>query len=545
MKNIALILGLTLLIGLSACEEVLIEDPVSLATADGYYVTAAGIEDGLKASYTRLRNFYGQQNGFFLTVTGTDIFTNGFGGIANNPHINNYSPNFLGTSGTVTNIWNNLYIGVNQCNTVVNRVQDATGLSEQRKAEIEGEARFLRALYYFHLVQQWGEVHFSLDETAGVETEANRTPVNTIYENGILPDLEFAVANLPESASEPGRAFKAAAEGLLARVQLTLGNWEEAERLASNVINNYSFDLVTPYGDLWDINNEDNSEFIWTVQFTDDPLLNGPGNSGHLYFIFDYTFNPAMVRDTENGRPFQRFLPTNYLFSLYDREKDARWNGSFKTVWYANISAEINGHQVNPGDTAIHIVMEPVPDEVKQAAPYWIIDYKGNWIGDVSAYQEIGTNQRRNYPSLLKFLDPLRPSINETAGRRDFPVIRLAEMYLIACEAAWRQNDNGGAADYINVLRTRAALPGMEEEMQVAPGDIDLDFILEERARELIGEKHRWYDLKRTGTLLERVRQHNLDAAPNIQDMHLVRPIPQTQIDRVGNPGEFSQNPGY
>ncbi len=545
MKNIAIILGLTLLLGLSACEEVLIEDPVSLATADGYYVTAAGIEDGLKASYTRLRNFYGQQNGFFLTVTGTDIFTNGFGGIANNPHINNYSPNFLGTSGTVTNIWNNLYIGVNQCNTVVNRVQDATGLSEQRKAEIEGEARFLRGLYYFHLVQQWGDVHFSLDETAGVETEANRTPVNTIYENGILPDLEFAVANLPESASEPGRAYKAAAEGLLARVQLTRGNWEEAERLAANVINNYSFDLVTPYGDLWDINNEDNSEFIWTVQFADDPLLNGPGNSGHLYFIFDYTFNPTMVRDTENGRPFQRFLPTNYLFSLYDREKDARWNGSFKTVWYANISGEINGHQVNPGDTAIHIVMEPVPDEVKQAAPYWIIDYKGNWIGDVSAYQEIGTNQRRNYPSLLKFLDPLRPSINETAGRRDFPVIRLAEMYLIACEAAWRQNDNAGAADYINVLRTRAALPGMEDEMQVAPGDIDLDFILEERARELIGEKHRWYDLKRTGTLLERVRQYNLDAAPNIQDMHLVRPIPQTQIDRVGNPGEFSQNPGY
>ncbi|WP_162418601.1 RagB/SusD family nutrient uptake outer membrane protein [Cyclobacterium roseum] len=545
MKNIALILGLTFLLGLSACEEVLIEDPVSLATADGYYVTAAGIEDGLKASYTRLRSFYGQQNGFFLTVTGTDIFTNGFGGIANNPHINNYSPNFLGTSGTVTNIWNNLYIGVNQCNTVVNRVQDATGLSEQRKAEIEGEARFLRGLYYFHLVQQWGDVHFSLDETAGVETEANKTPVNTIYENGILPDLEFAVANLPESASEPGRAFKAAAEGLLARVQLTRGNWEEAERLAANVISNYSFDLVTPYGDLWDINNEDNSEFIWTVQFTDDPLLNGPGNSGHLYFIFDYTFNPTMVRDTENGRPFQRFLPTNYLFSLYDREKDARWNGSFKTVWYANIPGEINGHQVNPGDTAIHIVMEPVPDEVKQAAPYWIIDYKGNWIGDVSAYQEIGTNQRRNYPSLLKFLDPLRPSINETAGRRDFPVIRLAEMYLIACEAAWRQNDNAGAADYINVLRTRAALPGMEEEMQVAPGDIDLDFILEERARELIGEKHRWYDLKRTGTLLERVRQYNLDAAPNIQDMHLVRPIPQTQIDRVGNPGEFPQNPGY
>ncbi|WP_439482588.1 RagB/SusD family nutrient uptake outer membrane protein [Cyclobacterium plantarum] len=545
MKNIFRIFGIAFLLGLSACEEILVEDPVSLATAEGYYLTPGGIEDGLKASYTTLRSFYGQQNGFFLTVTGTDIFTNGFGGIANNPHINNYSPNFLGTSGTVTNIWNNLYVGVNQCNTVVNRVEDVTGISNQRKAEIEAEARFLRGLYYFHLVQQWGDVHFSLEETSGVQTEANRTPENTIYETGILPDLEFAVANLPESASEPGRAYNAAAEGLLARVQLTRGNWAEAEQLAANVINNYDFELVTPYIDLWDINNEDNSEFIWTVQFTDDPLLNGPGNSGHLYFIFDYTFNPAMVRDTENGRPFQRFLPTNYLFSLYDREMDARWNGSFKTVWYANISGEINGQQVNPGDTAIHIVMEPVPDEVKQAAPYWIIDYKGNWIGNVSAYQEIGTNQRRNYPSLLKFLDPLRPSINETAGRRDFPVMRLAEMYLIACEAAWRQNDNAAAAEYINVLRTRAALPGMEEEMQVSPGEIDLDFILEERARELIGEKHRWYDLKRTGTLLERVRQHNLDAAPNIQEMHLVRPIPQTQIDRVSNPGDFPQNPGY
>ena len=81
--------------------------------------------------------------------------------------------------------------------------------------------------------------------------------------------------------------------------------------------------------------------------------------------------------------------------------------------------------------------------------------------------------------------------------------------------------------------------------MQVTPADINLDFILEERARELIGEKHRWYDLKRTGTLLERVRAHNLDAAPNIQEMHLVRPIPQTQIDRVSNPGNFPQNPGY
>jgi len=545
MKYLNIFICSLLAFQLCSCSEILIEDPVSLATSDGYYTTERGIEDGLRASYTTLRGFYGQQNGFFLTVTGTDIFTNGFGGVANNPDINNYSANFLGTNSTVTNIWNALYVGVNQCNTVISKVADVNDISETRRKEVEAEARFLRALYYFHLVQQWGDVHFSLEETKGVETEANRTPANTIYNSGILPDLEFAVANLPTSAAAPGRAFRGAAEAILARVHLTLGNWQAAEELAANVINNYDFALVTPYADLWDINNDTNNEFIWTVQFTDDPLLNGPGNTGHLYFIFDYTFNPAMVRDTENGRPFQRFLPTNYLFSLYDREIDARWNGSFKTVWYANIPGEINGYQVNPGDTAIHIVMEPVSDEVKQNAPYWIIDYKGNWIGDVNSYQEIGTNQRRNYPSLLKFLDPLRPSINATAGQRDFPVVRLAEMYLIASEAAWRQGDANAAADYMNVLRSRAAIPGKEAQMQVDASDIDLDFILEERARELIGEKHRWYDLKRTGTLLERVRQYNLDAAPNIREMHLVRPIPQTQIDRASNPGEFIQNPGY
>lgn len=527
------------------CDQILVEDPVSLATSDTYYSTEQGIEDGLKSSYVTLRSIYGQEVGFFLTVTGTDIFTNGFGGIANNPNINNYSQNFLGTNNTVTSLWNALYVGINQCNTVVNRVSAVEGITTQRRNEIEAEARFLRALYYFHVVQQWGGVHFSLDETIGVETEANLTPIDTFYDQGIIPDLVFAIENLPITASENGRVFKGAAEALLARVYLTIGNWSEAERLAATVINDYSFKLVEPYNNLWDINNEENSEFIWTVQFTEDPLFNGPGNSGHLYFIFDYTFNPAMVRDIENGRPYQRFLPTNYLLNLYDRDIDSRWEGSFKTTWFANRAGVINGKTVNIGDTAINIVMHPVSDQEKQNAPYWIIDYKNKWIGDVSSSQEIGSNQRRNYPSLKKFLDPLRPSINEVAGRRDFPVIRLAEMYLIATEAAWRQNKLSDAVSYINVLRARAAIPGMEDEMQVSAEDINLDFILDERARELVGEKFRWYDLKRTGLLLDRVRKYNKDAAPNIQEFHLIRPIPQTQIDRVNNPDEFYQNDGY
>ena len=81
--------------------------------------------------------------------------------------------------------------------------------------------------------------------------------------------------------------------------------------------------------------------------------------------------------------------------------------------------------------------------------------------------------------------------------------------------------------------------------MQIVPADITLDFILDERAREFAGEQIRWFDLKRTGKLVERVKKYNPDGAAWIQDFHTVRPIPQAQLDAVTNKDEFTQNPGY
>ena len=104
------------------------------------------------------------------------------------------------------------------------------------------------------------------------------------------------------------------------------------------------------------------------------------------------------------------------------------------------------------------------------------------------------------------------------------------------------QGRNAEAATYFNTVRERAAFPGQEIPL-ITPAELDLDAILDERARELVGEQHRWIDLKRTGTLVERVRMHNPFAAPNIQEHHTLRPIPQSQIDRTSN--EYAQNPGY
>ena len=546
-RSIQLSIVLILLLQ-GACNNILEEDPVSLATADSYYTTEDGLKDGLNACYPPLRDYYGPEGTFFLTVVGTDINTNGYGGVKNNPSFNNYDQNLTSTHSFFSNIWDSFYEGINQCNTIVSRAPDVEGLSEAEKAVYIGEARFLRAHYYFILVQQWGDVHFTLEETSGVETEAYRTSVETIYNDGIVPDLEYAVANLPDPSTTSvdfGRANKAAAEALLARVQLTLENWSEAEQYANNVINNYNYSLVS-LDELWDYYNQENAEIIWSVQYGTDPLVNGDGNQSHNYYVWDYTRNPAMERDVENGKPHQRFMPTNYYLDMWEPDVDARYDASFKTVWIANTTGVINGNTVLPGDTAIKIALHPVDDEIQQNAPYWYIDYNGEDVTDQSDALQIGGDSRRLWPSFYKkFYDPERLDKNDNYGTRDFIVIRLAEMYLISAEAAMNQDKNEVAASMITKLRERAIKPGKEEEMAVTADDIDLDFILEERAKELGGEGYRWYDLKRTGTLLERVKLYNVDAAPNIQEYHLLRPIPQTQIDRVSNPGDFPQNPGY
>lgn len=545
MKNLLLSIACLIFI-VSSCEDILTEKPKSLVTAEGYYNTVQGLDKAVQAAYSHLRGWYGMEQAMFMTVPGTDLWTLGFGGITNLPSLGLYDANLIGSYGLTTSMWNNFYQGINQCNAVVARSENITVGNQRRLAEIVGEARFLRSLFYFHLVRQYGDVHFSLEETIGVETEAYRTPVATIYENGIVPDLQFSIDHLPETTGEYGRVTKPAAEALMAKVHLELENWSLAEQYAVNVIDNYDFELVKPYSDLWDINNQVNSEVILAAQYSTDPRISAISNITHVLFVAHYFYNPAIEASLEYGRGHNRFMPTNKLLKLFDQSKDARFHGSFKTLWMSNTTAVINGHTVNPGDTAIYIVTHPVLDDIQATAPYWYIDFNDNWVGDMTYDDmEIGGGLRRWWPSLIKYYDPWRSAPFELRGTRDVNIIRLGEMYLIAAEAAFQQGNSVLAADYINVIRRRAAIEGKEVEMEVTEADINLEFILDERGRELAGEMHRWYDLKRTGKLLEYVHLYNPDAAANIQPYHLVRPIPQTQIDRVSNPGDFPQNPGY
>ena len=114
--------------------------------------------------------------------------------------------------------------------------------------------------------------------------------------------------------------------------------------------------------------------------------------------------------------------------------------------------------------------------------------------------------------------------LSGTLVPKDAFIFRLSEMYLIAAEGYMMAGQSGPATQKLNDLRTARAIPGQDntltasEQAQVTARDIDV--ILDERARELCGEQQRWFDLKRTGTLLERVRLYNGAAAPNIQSFH-------------------------
>ena len=545
-NNFKFLFILATFVTMLSCEDFLEEDNIANVASATYYPTAAGLEDAVKATYGIMKEYYGPEIGWTMGVFGTDTYQEGADG--SHKYVNRYDSGHNSAARYFRDTWRIFYRGINQANAVVNRSESVEGVSEALKTTRVAEARFLRALYYFVLTRHYGDIHLSLEETEGVEVEANKTSAEEIYKQAIIPDLEFAASNLPNTQSDYGRATKAAAEFLLAKALMTRSyksfaegtDASRAETLMSNVINNYGFELQESVLDMWSLASEANSEFIWTIQNNKsqvDEGLDGFGHRGHLYFLMEYDKKPGMTRDTENGRPWKRFRPTDYMLSLYDRTIDRRYDETFKHVWYSN---NPNVPNLKVGDTALYI---PGPGLDKNG-----IDQDTKWTGAAKAgvlhqVYTTGDYNNRTFPSLNKWIDNTRPNRQHTQGQRDYVLMRLADAYLIRAEARLKQGNKSDAAADLNTVRTRAAWDGKEAEMQITAADVDIYFILEERARELLGENHRWFDLTRTGKLIELVKLHNPTSAGNIQDHNVLRPIPLDQIDRTS--GGYPQNPGY
>ena len=575
-KKFIFMLIALLAFNIQSCQDFLKEELVS-EVAGGYYTSAAGLEDAVDATYFYLKFIYSNERAYTLTAFGTDTYTNGADG--NFKGFNYYDNTLNSAQSVLTEMWQFLYRGINQANAVIGR--SANGITDMEATRLltrQAEVRFLRAMYYFTLVRQWQDVHLSLEETIGAQVTANKTPSAQIYAEAIIPDLQFAIDNLPATQSDYGRATKGAAQHLMGLALLTRGwatnnaaDFSTAEARFTDVINNAAYGLVSDHASLWNQDNTRNREIIFAVQNATNTILNGgegtpgEGNRGHLYFLMEYDIRPGMIRDIANGRPFKRFRPTNYLYDLYaaGRDKDNRYDQTYKHVYVsnngaanaalnwtaANVAAGAKNRDGSPavvgqrkftvGDTAIFL---PGPGRdanwtatKKLQTRYAVFTRTPNGAAN-TGYDE------RIFAHISKFIDPRRPTIQWMEGSRDWFVYRLADTYLLRAEARFKQGNTTGAAADINVVRTRAAKPGKVADMQITPAQVTLDFILDERAMELDAEQCRWYDLVRTGTLVARVLMHN-PQAPGIKSFHVRRPIPQLQIDRTQ--GGYVQNCGY
>ena len=560
------VLALTaLMLSGQACKDILDEKVIS-AIGNDYINTPKGFEDASKAAYSSLRNFYGTERGLTLTEYGTDIYRVGADGSYKGFHF--YDTQMNSFVDYLQQVWEELYRGINTCNAVIDRAP-AASVSEATKKLRVAEMKFLRAHYYFILVQQWGGVDLRLTETLAPTKTTSRATETEIYK-AITADLEAAIANLPttkassQSGSDYGRATKGAAEHLLARVYLTKAtssakaadDYAKAATYAQNVIANYGYRLLPDFSSVFaQGGGEINDEVIFSVQYTSDPLtninsantLNGNGNNLHLFFTMRYDIQAGFVRDINYGRPFRRLRPTVYMtetvFDPKNRVNDSRYKKSFQDTWLANTAGTFNTSfdkskdkvTFKTGDSAIFIPGYEMPLAEQAKKPYQVLV--------PSAYNP------DLFPPLVKFLDPLRPDRTYEPGSRDFIAFRLAETYLILAEAQFKSGKTPEAVAAINVVRRRAAWPGKEKAMEITAAQMDMEMIYQERARELAGEQTRWMDLKRWGNLVERVKLYNPDGAANVKDIHNLRPIPQTQIDRTtktadGKPG-FGQNPGF
>ncbi len=528
-----LLVMLTLL-SIVACDDFLEEENRDALTIENAISNTETFDQLVASTYERAREnttHYTSNVYYTLEDLGTDIVTRG-GVVSGANAINDYV-NMNSTNWDFELYWGNQYAIISAANTALDNADIIEGIDESTKSRGIGEVKFFRAWSYFNLVENFGGVPLILEQLNSSQTEFVRNTEQEVYEQ-IIVDLQEAESLVDESPDEYGRVSKNAVRHLTSKVLLTRGyksfadasDFSEAASLAEIIINN--FPLVSTFSDLVDKSNQRNSEVVFAYLFGSDVISRGWGNSRHMMYKFRYFDYQGLSR----GNTYQKGLGpglTPFYYSLFEPE-DEREEATFRRIIYAEEDSE-NG-SILAGDTAIFFPKVAWSQAEIDTKPYAVINpdtyYSNNGVTDV------------HYPMFKKFDDPGIPFTQPdqmSLGERDMVMMRAGEAYLIAAEAYLQMAENSLAASFLTTLRERAGLTTAVNENEVT-----VDFILDERARELAGEVNRWMDLKRTNKLIERTLAHNPHAALNnaLSTKHLLRPIPQREIDISG--GSILQN---
>ena len=521
-----IVLYFLLMFGGAGCQDFLKEESISNITTDSYITTEAGYEDLIKSCYPLLRDFVLQ---YPIALPGTDLFQNGGWSekaVGQGPSLDTYV-NI--TSETFTGPWDIFYREIGRTNAAISRADDITFANPDTKAARVGEAKFLRALSYFYLVQTWGDVPMPLEETI----TANKA-------------VDKVIADYP---------------------------------LVQNYKNLFPIRSENPLTQYTGQQDARNSEVVFAIQYNDDVLTNAnegdnrePGNYYHSIFPGNGELVGSNGRTSDYNRNLAQNEPTPSLYRMFDPQLDVRYSHNFLRVIYA--LQPVNNYAYSFEDPNLTVSYE-IGDTVAYWTPWNQPAYgadKGIDEGGSKKYAVMNHEQiisgvaisrlTATRPSMWKFWEPNIP-YGDGYGTFDFALFRSAEAYLLAAEAIVKGASGGalGSADvYYNKVLDRSVGEGVNpqkakfpeilssletESYRATPSTISIDMILDESARELMGEFNRWFDLKRTEKLIERTEKYNFwtKANGNLSEMHLLRPIPQHEIDR--SQPSISQNPGY
>ena len=517
MKNkIKIIIALVSVVTFYACNDSLITDkPQSALTQVDFYTNPIRINDGIMGCYNGLQNETDNEWRFTEIRSDNTCVSNVGTGTTDRADICDLK--FFRTSPSQTgllNFWYTFFQNISNVNAVLPSV--AAGQTyipvEAQRAQYEGELLFMRAYFYYKMVNIWGDM-FKVTTvlTPSDSKKIPRSPVSEIYNEIIIPDLIKAANQLPESysASDVGRITKWAAKSMLAKSYMMIGgdaNLTLAKGLLEEVMAAPQHHLVTtgipsPYASIFDVSNEMNPEVIFAIRYK--------GGAFGIGSNFWGTFAPEGSVNTflKVGTPIGNNNPTPELMALFnadptDTRKDACFRGWLK------------------------------PSSI---VPIYYIS---------------------------KFIDS---NISQPLqAENDWIEIRFADIVLLHAEIAAQQNDYATALIDVNKIRTRAKVkPYISFNSKTEA----LDSVYTERRKELAFENQRWFDLLRMGkaygdpnkalsilttsifvtdwTLLYSLYSPILPPTlGNFTNARLLLPIPQQEID-TNNEMVIPQNPGY
>ncbi len=405
--------------------------------------------------------------------------------------LNSYDNTQLSAQNSVIQYyWQGSYTTVGNANTAI-RYLPSANIGEDVKKRLLGEAKFMRALVYFNLVQLFGAVPMPTEKpNAQYDKDGYpRTPESEVYAL-IKSDLTDAIASLPgKGSAQPGRANKQAAQTLLGKVYLTLKEYPNAESTLKSVMTDGEVGLLPDFANLFKEENENNRESLFEVQFSTElnftqgltnvlgswnMASNKPGGGGHVA------------------------LPTKYGVSIYSSLDTVRKNASLRHIYY-----DANGA---PGL---------------------------NWW-----WQDVGDPHIKKYEQ--------RDGQQAAQSSRNVYVLRYADAVLMYAEVLNELNKTSEALSHFNRIRARAKAPNLEVSLGHNPTQAELrDSLVTERMKELTFEGWRWFDLKRWGLLVQRTKQHNPVAANIVSPKHLLYPIPFQEFQNNRTLKLEDQNPGY